>query len=132
MLTFVGAYDERQVAAAIRRELLRDGQVFYVHNRVSTIERAAREYGLAVLGGSTLSGCTGLPTLNPRALERDGVVIRTVYPSAPVRIEYRLSTSARHFLSHLRPCVTGRSTISTAVGTEGPRGQRRRCSGPQL
>ena len=35
-LTYVGAYDEKQAAAAIRRELLRDGQVFYVHNRVST------------------------------------------------------------------------------------------------
>ncbi|MEI2765476.1 MAG: transcription-repair coupling factor [Dermatophilaceae bacterium] len=41
VLTFVGAYDEKQIAAAIRRELLRDGQVFYVHNRVSSIERAA-------------------------------------------------------------------------------------------
>ena len=42
-LTYVGAYDDKQVAAAIRRELLRDGQVFYVHNRVSTIDRAARQ-----------------------------------------------------------------------------------------
>jgi transcription-repair coupling factor (superfamily II helicase) len=42
ILTYVGAYDDKQVAAAIRRELLRDGQVFYVHNRVSSIERAAR------------------------------------------------------------------------------------------
>jgi transcription-repair coupling factor (superfamily II helicase) len=42
-LTYVGAYDEKQVTAAIRRELLRDGQVFYVHNRVSTIDRAARK-----------------------------------------------------------------------------------------
>ncbi len=41
VLTFVGAYDDKQVAAAIRRELLRDGQVFYVHNRVSSIRRAA-------------------------------------------------------------------------------------------
>ncbi|GAY12644.1 transcription-repair coupling factor [Pseudonocardia sp. N23] len=41
-LTYVGAYDPKQVGAAIRRELLRDGQVFYVHNRVSTIDRAAR------------------------------------------------------------------------------------------
>ncbi len=41
VLTFVGAYDEKQITAAIRRELLRDGQVFYVHNRVSSIERAA-------------------------------------------------------------------------------------------
>ena len=42
-LTYVGAYDDKQVAAAIRRELLRDGQVFYVHNRVSSIDRAARQ-----------------------------------------------------------------------------------------
>jgi transcription-repair coupling factor (superfamily II helicase) len=41
VLTFVGAYDERQVAAAIRRELLREGQAFYVHNRVESIEKAA-------------------------------------------------------------------------------------------
>jgi transcription-repair coupling factor (superfamily II helicase) len=41
VLTFVGAYDEKQIAAAVRRELLREGQVFYVHNRVETIERAA-------------------------------------------------------------------------------------------
>ena len=34
VLTFVGAYEDKQIAAAIRRELLRDGQVFFVHNRV--------------------------------------------------------------------------------------------------
>ncbi len=41
VLTFVGGYDEKQIGAAIRRELLRDGQVFYVHNKVSSIEKAA-------------------------------------------------------------------------------------------
>jgi transcription-repair coupling factor (superfamily II helicase) len=41
VLTFVGIYDDRQVSAAIRRELLREGQVFYIHNRVESIERAA-------------------------------------------------------------------------------------------
>jgi transcription-repair coupling factor (superfamily II helicase) len=41
VLTYVGAYDDRQVTAAIRRELLRDGQVFYIHNRVNSIEKAA-------------------------------------------------------------------------------------------
>ena len=41
ILTYVGAYDDKLVAAAIRRELLRDGQVFLVHNRVSDIERVA-------------------------------------------------------------------------------------------
>ncbi|GAA0512893.1 transcription-repair-coupling factor [Saccharopolyspora subtropica] len=43
VLTYVGAYDEKQVAAAIRRELLRDGQVFFVHNRVHDIEKTARK-----------------------------------------------------------------------------------------
>jgi len=41
VLTFVGAYDEKQIGAAIRRELLREGQVFYVHNKVESIERTA-------------------------------------------------------------------------------------------
>ncbi|HLS72734.1 MAG TPA: transcription-repair coupling factor, partial [Actinomycetaceae bacterium] len=41
ILTYVGPHEEKQVAAAVRRELLREGQVFYVHNRVSSINRAA-------------------------------------------------------------------------------------------
>src|SRR5215469_5894442 len=41
VLTFVGPQDEKQIAAAVRRELLRDGQVFYVHNRVQSIRRVA-------------------------------------------------------------------------------------------
>ncbi|MGA7273180.1 MAG: transcription-repair coupling factor, partial [Acidimicrobiia bacterium] len=40
ILTYVGPYDSQTVSAAIRRELLRDGQVFYVHNRVQSIDRA--------------------------------------------------------------------------------------------
>ncbi|MET7681917.1 transcription-repair coupling factor [Streptomyces sp. NPDC005423] len=40
VLTFVGPYEERQIGAAIRRELLREGQVFYIHNRVESIDRA--------------------------------------------------------------------------------------------
>jgi transcription-repair coupling factor (superfamily II helicase) len=42
VLTYVGAQQDKQIAAAIHRELLRDGQVFYLHNRVESIERAAR------------------------------------------------------------------------------------------
>jgi transcription-repair coupling factor (superfamily II helicase) len=40
ILTYVGPYDEQAVSAAIRREVLREGQVFYVHNRVQSIDRA--------------------------------------------------------------------------------------------
>jgi len=41
VLTYVGPHDNKQIAAALRRELLRDGQAFYVHNRVSSIDEAA-------------------------------------------------------------------------------------------
>src|SRR4051794_34642642 len=41
ILTYVGGYDERAVGEAIRRELLREGQVFFVHNRVMDIEHTA-------------------------------------------------------------------------------------------
>ncbi|RJF40987.1 transcription-repair coupling factor [Actinomyces sp. 2119] len=41
ILTYVGRYETRQVSAAIRRELLRDGQVFFVHNRVEDIDATA-------------------------------------------------------------------------------------------
>lgn len=38
VLTYVGPYDEKQVTAAIHRELLRDGQIFFIHNRVDSID----------------------------------------------------------------------------------------------
>jgi transcription-repair coupling factor (superfamily II helicase) len=41
ILTYVGEYDDRAAAEAIRRELLREGQVFFVHNRVRDIELVA-------------------------------------------------------------------------------------------
>jgi transcription-repair coupling factor (superfamily II helicase) len=43
ILTYIGGYSEAQVAAAIRRELIREGQVFFVHNRVSTIDKVAAD-----------------------------------------------------------------------------------------
>ena len=43
ILTFVGPYNDAQVVAAIRRELLREGQVFFVHNRVQTIQTKASQ-----------------------------------------------------------------------------------------
>jgi transcription-repair coupling factor (superfamily II helicase) len=43
ILTYVGEYDDRAVGEAIRRELLREGQVFFVHNRVQDIEKVASE-----------------------------------------------------------------------------------------
>jgi transcription-repair coupling factor (superfamily II helicase) len=41
ILSYVGPANDQQIQAAIRRELLRDGQVFYVHNRVAGIQKVA-------------------------------------------------------------------------------------------
>jgi transcription-repair coupling factor (superfamily II helicase) len=40
ILTYVGPLDEQAISAAIRREMLREGQVFYVHNRIQSIDHA--------------------------------------------------------------------------------------------
>ncbi len=45
VLTYVGPYDDKQITAAIRREILREGQVFFIHNRVESIDRVARKLG---------------------------------------------------------------------------------------
>ncbi len=50
VLTAVQEYDEAQIALAIRRELLRDGQVFYVHNQVETIHQVAASIAELVPG----------------------------------------------------------------------------------
>lgn len=41
ILTYVGEFDERVAVESIRRELLREGQVFWVHHRVASIDAAA-------------------------------------------------------------------------------------------
>ncbi|WP_345751035.1 transcription-repair coupling factor [Microbacterium rhizophilus] len=41
ILSYVGPRNDKQIAAAIRREMLREGQVFYVHNRVTSINAVA-------------------------------------------------------------------------------------------
>jgi transcription-repair coupling factor (superfamily II helicase) len=43
VLTFAGPYDSAQVRASIRRELAREGQTFYIHNRVNSIEKTAKQ-----------------------------------------------------------------------------------------
>jgi transcription-repair coupling factor (superfamily II helicase) len=46
--TYVGRYDAQLVRRAILRELKRSGQVFYVHNRVQTIEGVCQRMGRLV------------------------------------------------------------------------------------
>jgi len=42
ILTYVGEYEEAAVVEALRRELLREGQAFFVHNWVQNIEAVAQ------------------------------------------------------------------------------------------
>ena len=41
--TFIGSHDDALLREALQRELARGGQVYYLHNEVKTIERAARQ-----------------------------------------------------------------------------------------
>ncbi|MGI5951115.1 MAG: transcription-repair coupling factor, partial [Brooklawnia sp.] len=67
VLTFAGPYDLGQVAAAIRRELAREGQVFYVHNRVQDIEKVAKQIREAVPEANVV---TAHGQMGERALEK--------------------------------------------------------------
>jgi transcription-repair coupling factor (superfamily II helicase) len=67
VLTSVAPYDEKQIGAAIRRELLRDGQVFFVHNRVSSINRVAARIGELVPEARV---AVGHGQMNERTLEK--------------------------------------------------------------
>ena len=50
ILTHVGPYDEDLVRRAIEREVAREGQVFFVHNRVETIDEVAERLRSLVPG----------------------------------------------------------------------------------
>ncbi len=67
VLTFVGSYDEKQIGAAIRRELMRDGQVFFVHNRVAGIDKVAARVAALVPEARV---ATAHGQMNERALEQ--------------------------------------------------------------
>ena len=54
--TFVRQHDVALAKEAILRELLRGGQVYYLHNEVKTIEQAARELGELVPEGRIAIG----------------------------------------------------------------------------
>jgi transcription-repair coupling factor (superfamily II helicase) len=67
VITHVGAFDEKLVRQAIMREIERGGQVFYVHNRVRTIERAREHLEEIVPEARTV---LGHGQMDERTLER--------------------------------------------------------------
>lgn len=56
VITHVGAFDDKMLRQAILRELDRDGQVYYVHNRVHSIDVIARKIREAVPEASVIIG----------------------------------------------------------------------------
>jgi len=52
--TYVGPYDEELVAEAIRREVRRDGQAFFLHNRIDTLHDTAERLRALLPGASFL------------------------------------------------------------------------------
>ena len=88
ILTYVGEYDEAAVSEAIRRELLREGQAFYVHNRVSDIDAVARrlaalvpEARLAVAHGQMDEGTLEQVVLDFWERKSDVLVCTTIIES---------------------------------------------------
>ncbi|MPZ72288.1 MAG: transcription-repair coupling factor [Nitriliruptorales bacterium] len=67
IVTHVGEWDESLAALAVRRELLREGQVFWVHNQISTIASAA-EYVRGLVPGARVEFAHG--QMDESALER--------------------------------------------------------------
>jgi transcription-repair coupling factor (superfamily II helicase) len=66
ILTHVGPYDEDLLRRAIEREVARDGQVFFVHNRVETIDEVAERLRSLVPGARLVVAHGQMPE---RALE---------------------------------------------------------------
>ncbi len=88
ILTYVGDHEDRPIAEAIRRELLRDGQVFFVHNRVFDIHHVAArlqslvpEARIAVAHGQMDEGTLERVVLDFADHEYDVLVCTTIIES---------------------------------------------------
>lgn len=124
ILTYVGEYDERAVAEAIRRELLREGQVFYVHNRVQDIDLVAEqirnlvpEARVAIGHGQMDEGALERVVLDFCDHEFDVLVCTTI-------VESGLDIPSVNTLVVDRADLLGLSQMYQLRGRVGRRGQR--------
>ncbi|MBL0687108.1 MAG: DEAD/DEAH box helicase [Sulfurospirillum sp.] len=69
--TFVKEYEEKSIKEVINRELRRGGQVFFVHNRIATIESKKKELQKALPGLKILVLHS---KINPAVIEREMIV----------------------------------------------------------
>ena len=124
ILTYVGEYDDRAVSEAIRRELLREGQVFYVHNRVQDIEHVAAsvrelvpEARVAIAHGQMDEGALERVVLDFADREYDVMVCTTI-------IESGLDMPTVNTLVVDRADLLGLAQLYQLRGRVGRRGQR--------
>ncbi len=124
ILTYVGEYDERAVSEAIRRELLREGQVFYVHNRVRDIEHIAADVRelvpdarVAVAHGQMDEGKLERVVLDFVERETDVLVCTTI-------IESGLDMPSVNTMVVDRSDLLGLAQLYQLRGRVGRRGQR--------
>ena len=126
ILTYVGEYDERAVAEAIRRELLREGQVFFVHNRVQDIDFVAEhvrelvpEARVAIAHGQMDEGRLERVVLDFWDHEYDVLVCTTI-------VESGLDMPTVNTLVVDRADLLGLAQMYQLRGRVGRRGQRAR------
>ncbi|MEP6625674.1 MAG: transcription-repair coupling factor [Acidimicrobiia bacterium] len=124
ILTYVGEFDDRAVSEAIRRELLREGQVFYVHNRVLDIEHVAEhvrelvpEARIAIAHGQMDEGRLERVVLDFADREYDVLVCTTI-------IESGLDMPTVNTMVVDRADLLGLAQLYQLRGRVGRRGQR--------
>ena len=125
VLSFVGGYDDGQVTAALRRELLRDGQVFYIHNRVQSMERAADQLRKLVPEAriATAHGQMGEHRLEQVMVDFwekrfDVLVCTTIVESGPRRLQrqhaWSSSAPTRSGCPSCTSCAAGWAAVASA------------------
>jgi transcription-repair coupling factor (superfamily II helicase) len=124
ILTYVAEYDDRAVSEAIRRELLREGQAFFVHNRVRDIELIAEhvrelvpEARVAVAHGQMDEGRLERVVLDFWERETDVLVCTTI-------VESGLDIPTVNTLVVDRSDLLGLAQLYQLRGRVGRRGQR--------
>ncbi|MCL4292828.1 MAG: transcription-repair coupling factor [Acidimicrobiia bacterium] len=124
ILTYVGEYDERAVSEAIRREMLREGQAFFVHNRVQDIEHVADrvralvpEARVAVAHGQMDEGTLERTVLDFADHAHDVLVCTTI-------VESGLDMPSVNTLVVDRADMLGLAQLYQLRGRVGRRGQR--------
>ena len=146
ILTYVGEHADRPVAEAVRRELLREGQVFYVHNRVADIEHAAErvrslvpEARVAVAHGQMDEGTLERVVLDFADYRYDVLVCTTIIesgidmPTVNTLVVDRADRLGLGQLHQIRGRVgrSGRRAYALPVPSGRQRAQRGRLRAPQ-